>query len=1040
MRFLANLLLLVGITSCGFQEATRSLSNFPGLNSHAMFIDTEMVSNQSSGHTIRWKLKSQDEKLTFAIFQVLDSNSNEVFKKTYSAAELVPSTILSTHIQVDLAEGAYSVRVTTHDEYANEGFVELPLLIDQTAPVIDLLLGGSKCGVSVGEPSDVATRLLPFDSCYQDPGKAASGVTHLCIKKSAMAPALGDSCWKSPSSLVPLFLLSNGANSLKAWAKDRAGNISLVNNNAINLNISEPPVTKAISPTPQTFSQNVWLTGDQKTIVWSATDDDTAFEQLKFIVTLAEVNNLSNFSTLACNFKNTPVWKQCPDTAVELSSLLTTDSATKRISFKFTVPSNWQTTKKYMILLTTIDRSGNASVTSTQEINAGFEVLAGKTYRGIGGSPNRLARTAHSSRTQFDRHGSIYDTVQGFKASAFDLRTCRAFKAPGAAAQFSDCEDIIETAYSVVSSNPWAYDRTADVFYAVTKELSALVKIDFQNHTITPINHIPKKLFAHLSFQEETGTLYFRDEAQLFSLDRAGIVRHVAGAKNGALVPSNQTIAQKNVVLPDADLAFVVTRDNRIYFSGDKLASTPYGSNFGLHYILSGFDPSDSNKLVRLEMLTPDGGVYGAHTLGFTDFALSSLVQDPETNRLYAAGTYHGIAYLDLPATGAAPADYRWKWLVEYSKLGANEKSLILTGIDSAVGVKANFYAFDLLVPATGVLYFNNSLTANALSYDFASKQVERILGGPIGEDGTGFGPNRELESPLSINVKSSNEIWFNDFYNLQKVVLNPTEGSTVSTVQSGFTLHPFRFDLSSNRLVQQAGRTTKVFDLNDMSKAPAVRSMTNQPYNGDVQLGLSNSFSGLKVGYVTSDFDLITNSIVNSYFGMTEIGNSSALPMSSSATVTNAISIENAFNNIHKQLHNRGHISQIAFDAADENMMLCLKEKFVVYNIPNKQLTVFTSKLPNGTVINCMTDSYASRKNLFRFQNNAIYYTNGISFYKLATTTSQIHATANAEWRPVTLQGMTPGLLQDFAVDSGHVYYTDRSTHRVIRTRILAE
>ena len=698
---------------------------------------------------------------------------------------------------------------------------------------------------------DVSGILISYDFCVEDQYTSwSAGIDKLCLMKGevANAPATNDKCWMKKEELKQTLLLKRGAggtigiNKFTLFARDGAGNISR-DYKAVNLHPADPPRIDILLPTNTDIANNVWDEGDTITLRWKITDDSD-YEDIKIIITLVnDDDKTGEFLHLACNFSTNDAFT-CPVSAEQNSrhiAAVGNDEGT----YSLTIPTGWgpvdkdesgnDIPRRYTILITAIDKAGNAAVAGTQETNAGWEVLAGRTYKGIGGSGITIARKKQATRIRVDSFAQLYDSTNNVKLRMNDNRSCRMINNDGKETPF-DCEDIIKTNYSIINRF-WEYNPDKDVFYASTG--NKIVEINFNNRTATaifgggskplvaglksvnPNDYKPildrcnedaadeseevcknqhgsciwnekssykcysPKLKTRLSYDTTTKRLFFRFIGYLFTIDESGKLSYILGngveKKCETETDEFNDKEQKDLPLPPEDKPFVVTRDGQIVLGTGSIDDWKSCPSYGIQYLIKNFSLDDSTFKTSLEFISPKKcGNPKGDTWNEQTSHLDDMTYDPKTNTIYGDHSWKAISAMKLPVDKNTASigpkegeeDYKWRTLIVTKEWKENIRD------KNPKIVGKDFHSgVAAHVPGTNILYVVNDFTGAIFEYDLNTNKAYPIIGFPSGIEGEQLGMNRYVDTPLHIavlesTVNNEDEIFFNDTYNLQKVTM----------------------------------------------------------------------------------------------------------------------------------------------------------------------------------------------------------------------------------------------------------------------------
>jgi hypothetical protein len=972
---------------------------------------------------------------------------------------------------------------------------------DVTAPTVKLYLGtepvNEPCNQKLEGHGQVSTRLLPFNLCAVDPqeGDYTSGLDKVCLKVGDTSkPSRQDECWKDLADIAPLLMLTEGRNQVSAFARDIVGNVAS-DTAEVNFNLSVPPVVKIVAPTPSQIIAATWPENSTRSFEFQISDDDTPVQDIKLIISLLDVDDKTRFAHLGCNFKNSTLWKQCPTADIEQSPLFTKPDRDGNVRFTVKVPTGWTESKRYVIAVTAIDRSGNAAINSTQEINVGYEVLAGRTYRGLGGSPTRMQRQGETTHMATDRKGSLILTNESIKVHPFDRRTCRFFRSSDTDIQPFDCADAITRIYNVTSL--WTYDSNRDVFFASTSPTSTdseryLVEIDFNKRTMTPIfggtgkialtstiaanalstDYRAPNLYSNLSFDTRTGRLVFRAGSQIFTIDRNRQLKYLAGTAEGTITPPSVAGAPlSSIVLPRDDNAFAITKDGRILLVGSRQIDWPHGRGFGVQYILEASELMDASEVASLMRLTPTQLSSLNREDGKSGYA-NVLAYDPVKNRIYGALAWWTHAYLDLPPKGSLPSEYAWTYLTLDERLAGQPYELTDNNIFGegaqtvTFPVRYSVLARHLAFLSAEYVYVTGDATGSIFSIDVASKTMERQVGFADSPEGSAeLGMNAKVDAAISLCVDGGS-ILYNDYSGLKQIDLDTSgEGRHALTNKFlGMPKYPFKCDLESRKIYSLNLNRVQTYDMDNLVAAPFIRT-DSVPYAYTGHYGLSNNKTALKRILTTQFLDGVPSVFHKAFISFAEWGvtpaptltrllsapdqfaigvnycngNNTACaqaPLVNGAYDTSLYRIQAYFS----QSERRHSFPLMAFDSTDTAAYACLNNAFIKIIPGSNKIVPFTVTV-SGTnqTLTCSTTSAV-------FQNfgRDIYYSRGSSptiatlgkgIYKLDVSSVESKATATATLVSIRNNvSMPTGVYSDFSIAKDYLYLSDRQTGRILR------
>ncbi len=793
------------------------------------------------------------------------------------------------------AEGNYAAKIQLLDS-ADGPFAEseFSIFVDTVAPTITMLVGrdvANFCqGSALAAATVVSTKVIPVSYCAADPGNPSSGVKQVCIQAatSPAAPAPDSPCWQPAQETLRPVVLSPGANQVYAHVKDNAGYVSQISG-GVTLNLGLAPKVEILEPKPQEVSAAKWQAGQSHTFRFKVTDDDTTFSSLRTVISLLDANDDANFRHLACNFSNDAVTQFCPDGAVPSSPLISSSAVSQTFSFTFVVPADWDQNKKYLLLATVIDQSGNASIRSSQELNAPYEVVAGVTYRGIGGTGTTMAADSHTGlHIVSDRRGSLLIPARNLRfSSSTDNRSCRMLRLGATDRTAFDCPDVIETPYaSSLLGYPWAYDSTRDVFYARINHANQRLigKIDFNARRLDIVfggagktnltSNLPPQalstdyrnssVYSFLFFDAASQTLLFRSRSQLYAIGPQNQLRFIAGADLGADFPPDQNdVAQAALVLPDEDEPFAFSTDRRLLISGEKAANKPFGSFWGLQYLAGPLDfsnPAAPTDLIKIS--TPAG-------TDRTNYDLGSISYDPTNNRFYGSNAWVALSYMALPPLGSPASAYTWNDLIlrSESTLVAEETFLQSYSPSQTTPFPIVFGAFPVThtLASSSLIYFYNSMNGTILSLDLTSKAIDRYLGTKSGTLESSAAQNQVLDTVRTLAFDNQGKLLLRDFYSTLRVTTGASleSGGQIERLDSAIGFGPFVFRSATNEVFQAnvydssvgAQGGLRIFNYDELSASTASIAAAG-PVGYPAGYTLNNNLDAPKVFGLNGEYD----------------------------------------------------------------------------------------------------------------------------------------------------------------------------------------
>ena len=666
-------------------------------------------------------------------------------------------------------------------------------------------------------------------------------MAQFCLKSNASSvplafPSLSDACWKPVAQAPKQVLLtseSDGLNVFHLFLQDTNGKVGRDEPRAITLTSSEPPTVEILAPSSSELATSIWKSGEDKVLKWKITDFDTLPLDIRVVVTLMNRSNKEDFVHLACSFADAPnaPLKQCPDTKLAQSS------AIRRFSdgsgqYSFKVNPSWDLSKPYMLAVTAIDKAGNAAVQTTAEINQNWEVLAGRSYNGFGGTGSTIRATESSHLVAADSLGQLYNISNhkdgNYKVRSLDGRTCRFSKRVGAPPSPFDCEDIIATDESILGSE-WTYIEHKDVFYAAVS--GNILEINFKARSVRkllgigneplPVGTEKKPLSAlatipglssRLAYEPVSKSAYFISSRRIYQIDSLDKVNFVVGSGRiqDAPVPLLEARAADLDLPSIGGGVFSVTPDGRILFSGDRLPNWNAGGGFGLSYVLEGIKVGMPNQTTRLILLGASSNVLNVAASQPSNQVRSSMWANAqyrhEDSSVYVMNAWHGIYRIPLPPVGSPETAY------------------LFEPISVSVGELTARFA---IVPKTKILFFSEYSLGNIFQLDIASKQKAVLVGRKGKLPDSVQSESATLSAPRYFQRLTDTEIYFSDYYGLRKTK-NEFGSWTVSTLMqqpSAIYQGAFRFFEAAQKIVQ-------VGSSNDFRSASLANPSNTNPRN----------------------------------------------------------------------------------------------------------------------------------------------------------------------------------------------------------------
>ncbi len=752
------------------------------------------------------------------------------------------------------------------------------------------------CANPPGTHSAVATMLLPVDYCLSG-SSAAEATTEICmlINDSDTVPTEDNACWKSRIAFDPIAVLKIGDNKVQLFARDIHGNTAS-DGGGVDFRQGAAPLINFLQPVAAEIAYVPWKAGSTHTIKVEVTDDDSQFKDLKIIVSLISKNDSTKFKHIGCSFANNQALKQCPDASLYNSPIIVADAAKNLFTINYIVPSDFSDNQVYSVFITAIDQAGNASIASTQEINRGFEVLAGRSYKGYGGTGSTIEPVGDYADIYVDKRKAIYLPQKNIKIDPFDTRTCRLFRSSEADRSAIDCKDSVVSEFTI--DNKWAYNSKGDIFYATGESALTgqrhLLKMDFKAKTVTPVissqvassagtlltDQIPANtkaslvqfevpapkvgsgyalggLSKNLWFIESKQLLIFNYKNQLFSLNNSGEIRFVLGSSQGQTSwPLDQkNISQAAVNIPSDGRPFAVSEDGRILFGGTQDAEKNSGAGLGNQYILTGFDPQNLEAKVSLEKLLP-----GNTTDDPRNYHIASVTYDAVANRFIATLGWFGAYQMKLPAVGDPQDKNIWNQLTKYDKDKTETSLADSLASDQASdgsfvsGPRASLhFAFGVVNAAPEIIYLTERRNGLVFSFNIKTNRMALIVGYRAGLEPTQMAINRRLYFPRFISLDDKGDVVFSDKYNLQRIKLSEksTSAPNIETLISGFPIFPVTLDRSKNQLLLFAADGFSKYNYLSLTSPPTVYKGSTYKLEYVTGAGFSNDLVNLKVASI---------------------------------------------------------------------------------------------------------------------------------------------------------------------------------------------
>jgi hypothetical protein len=693
--------------------------------------------------------------------------------------------------------------------------------------------------------SFVSTRISPFDYCVSGASKRSPSLK-FCLDANSekLSRELDALCWVSAKDLERTVILNSGQNLVRLHVKDDAGNFAS-DDSIVTLDPGIAPQINIINPDAKKFSVGLPKSVIHDLLV-EITDNDTPADKLKVVIQLSHPSGVGATKNLACNFSNSKRWSQCPAGAQQSSSLFKLDASKNLFTYQLTIPTDFDTSSPFVVLVTAIDQSGNAALASSSEVGSGFEVLAGRTYKGSGGAGSTIQRVGGGGYTKImsDRNGTVYDLTLKQRVNPFDSRMCRFIRSSSATASAADCPDIIIHDF-VPEAHGWAYNQDDDVFYAsgVLNGARTLAQLDFRNKSVKALSSYDGKhtkssatipqgevvqlsdlqlagLQADLTFNTYTGDLYFRSDNYIFVRSMDGKTRKIIGNGTVSAELDDQFAKPGSLILPQAEGWFypmLILKDGRLLMTGKKRAASTEGSGIGRLFVIEGLDLNNLNKQVHLINLDITDPVPSDRQL------YTSLRYIPNKNKVYGVTAWVGVEELEIPKSmsesgnnvrAQAAAYVRKEGFV---KLGAIDTTVndFLVKEKSRTALpevrQVPMYILDMVFAGQDYAYFNEYVSGYILGIDLKSRRIESVIGHVEHESKTEFSINRRVDLPKTIDLNSKGEVIFNDMKGIHRVHSDsPTSPFVVSKLISYITdPAPFVIDRVTDTLYQMNGDYT---------------------------------------------------------------------------------------------------------------------------------------------------------------------------------------------------------------------------------------
>jgi hypothetical protein len=710
----------------------------------------------------------------------------------------------------------------------------------------NLLPGQDSCVNPPATTAFVSTRLSPFAYCISGAAWRSPNL-ELCLEMNTDLDVtdLAADCWIRKDKFEPIALLSSGKNLVRLHVRDGQGNFAS-DDKIVSLDPGKAPEIRIISPDFATVSRGLAKSTPQRLLL-QITDNDTPADKLKVIVQLSNPSGNGGFLPLACNFQNTKIHSQCPNGATQKTNLFTLDASKNTFAYDLTIPGNYNTTEPYVILITAIDQSGNAAVASTSEIGAGWEVVAGRTYSGAGGSGSTIHQAGKSPFITTDRRGTLYVISELQKISPFDSRLCKMIRTPSDPVSAADCQDIIISTFRP-NTRDWAYNAEDDVFYAVgthsDNNEEGIAEINFRRNTLTVLtgrrpkadlstiafgtavslsDHSVKAAEYPMVFDSTSKRLFFRTSHKIYTMDQSRKVTYVLG--NGTIGEGNQgPVAPQNIALPAVGngwyFPFVVTSDGRIIISGSDKAGRPnLGSDTGVLYLIENLDLSNLNQ--NVSMIDLSGDVQRHH--------IRRMLYDSQSNIVYLQQSGYRLFTMNLPPPSSPFSDYVLNDLISGGAPGSindflRKEEARATG-STSLPRQIPGALIDFSLGNTNYLYLTLHESGNILGLDLKTGKIDLIVGYVDSYSQAEIAVNRRLSYPRKIDLAPNNDVIVSDTNGIHRVYdengMMMTERLNIPSIGG---VMQFTVDSTSNRIIAfQSVSDFSSLDLNNRNAAPTL-------------------------------------------------------------------------------------------------------------------------------------------------------------------------------------------------------------------------
>jgi hypothetical protein len=965
------------------------------------------------------------------------------------------------------------------------------IIVDTEAPKGRVYLGAQGSANPCAKPpvvsAYVATRVVPSQICLDDQKGLGSGVDKYCIVQNASSQAIAipgsaDACWKDPSAFLPQVFLSSeneGMNYFHLFIKDKVGNVGRDTPQLIKIVPSEPPKVGIVSPTSSELAASKWLPGQDKVLRWKVSDQDTLALDIRIVVSLINRENHEDFKTLACSFSDamgTPQ-KLCPDVKVAASPNIVR-RADGTGEYRFKVDPSWDLNKPYILVVTAIDKAGNASVISSSEINADWEVIAGRSYSGFGGTGSTLQATETYSGIAADKLGQVYNTSGhrdgNTKIRALDGRSCRFSKGVGKPATAFDCDDIIESDEPILSG-AWTYVEHRNSFYSVYAGIvneidfiartnkkvmgagSASLPVGIETKPMASLAAIGG-LMPYFSYEPKSKSTFFMASNRLYRIDENQMVSFVVGSGTAAAgSPAEDSKKASELDLPSiSGNGFIVTDDGRLIYSAAAPKHWYTGGGAALVYVIDNITWGKPDQVATLMVLggpTAPTGPYAPdyHRMSYWYNAAYSQKE----SAFYYSSAWTGLFKMKIPAKGSTEDKY-------------TTEPVVL----SHVGGAYRFFSYMIaLVPNTTIAYMSDSYKGSTLQIDTASKEFNYYTGsreliGARAEQAE----NVILAAPRYFHRISDSEIYFSDNTGLKKANYDSGSGWMVTGLSPKLAsayVGAVRIFESISKVVQISVASLSFAPLTDIANTFSETVVTLPTANGasyPLQFGHSNSavapkllamstsWDGQRVHSAqlfVAEYDPVTNTSKNSdvnllagyTLGSPYCGENKVTACAQSSTVPDARGgqhfVPGTYHIPQVAYFYFGNVQQTvaAFSADDKIAYTCGNNKFIAIELESKKIFEFTARGTDGSSLYCPILGAA-----FQQLNGEIYYAYNGQFYKLnmsnvfsrneASFVQMNYGKFPAGFRPNQFQVVPNGT-------KNWLYTTDLQSHRLLRKEV---